>query len=216
MIQARALPRPRARARMALGVVVLLGSLAACGIPGDEGPRAIDQEQIPDQGAAAGGAPGDGRTALADLYFTTHDGTRDRLVVVQRQVPAGGSASAPTPSTVLENLLLGTQEGDDPVGDTNLENVVTLIPPQTQLASPPELADGILTVDLNTAINGVQGEGARSAYGQLVCTADALVDVRGVLFSIDGEPVNAPTAGENSGEPLTCDDYANMVAVAAE
>ena len=214
MIHARALPRPRSRARGALAVVVLLGSLAACGIPGDEGPRAIDQEQIPDEGAAANGAPGDGRTALADLYF--NDGTRDRLVVVQRQVPAGGSASAPTPSTVLENLLLGTQEGDDPVGDTNLENVVTLIPPQTQLASPPELTGGILTVDLNTAINGVQGEGARSAYGQLVCTADALVEVRGVLFAIDGEPVNAPTAGENSSEPLTCDHYANMVAISAE
>src|SRR5690606_32473771 len=131
MIHARALPRPRSRARGALAIVVVLGSLAACGIPGDEGPRAIDQEQIPDQGAAVDGSPGDGRTALADLYF--NDGTRDRLVVVQRKVPAGGSASAPTPSTVLENLLLGTQEGDDPVGDTDLDNVVTLIPPQTQL-----------------------------------------------------------------------------------
>ena len=70
--------------------------------------------------------------------------------------------------------------------------------------------------DENPAINGVQGEGARPAYGQLVCTADALVEVRGVLFAIDGEPVNAPTAGENSSEPLTCDHYANMVAISAE
>ncbi|MDD9370690.1 MAG: GerMN domain-containing protein [Acidimicrobiales bacterium] len=200
---------PRRRTALAC-LLVLLGASAACGIPGDDGPRAIDREQIPANSGADSDGAGDGRTALADLYFATPGDTIDNLVIVRREVPAGSSTS-PTPSTVLENLLLGPQDDDDPVGDVNLENVVTLIPPETQLASPPELDDGILTVDLNSAINGVQGEGARSAYAQLVCTADALAEVRGVRFTIDGEPVNAPTAGENSSAPLTCESYANRV-----
>jgi spore germination protein GerM len=202
------------RRRALAGAIVLLGVSAACGIPGDDGPRTIDQEQIPDDGAVDNGSAGDGRTALADLYFATPGDTIDNLVIVQREVPADGS---PTPSTVLENLLLGKQEGDQPGDGHDLDNIVTLIPPQTQLASPPDLgAGGILTVDLNSAINGVQAEGARTAYGQLVCTADALDEVEGVVFTIDGEPVSAPTAGENSSDPLTCDSYASLVAPTEE
>jgi spore germination protein GerM len=208
---------PSRRRRALAGLLLLLGAPAACGIPGDDGPRAIDQEQIPDDGAVDEGADGDGRTVLADLYFATPGDTIDNLVVVQREVPAGSSQSSPTPSTVLENLLLGKQEGDQPDDGQDLDNIVTLIPPQTQLASPPDLgAGGILTVDLNSAINGVQAEGARTAYGQLVCTADALDEVEGVVFTIDGEPVNAPTAGENSSDPLTCDSYASLVAPSQE
>ncbi len=205
--------RATSRRRTALAcIAALFGAAAACGIPGDDAPRGIDQEQIPDQGAVDGAGTGEGRTVPADLYFTR----LDDLVVVRREVPAGGSPSSPTPSTVLENLLLGKQEGDEPVVDDDLDNIVTLIPPQTTLASSPELADGILTVDLNSAINGVQGEGARLAYGQLVCTADALDEVEGVLFTIDGESVNAPTAGENSSRPLTCESYAPLVGASDE
>jgi spore germination protein GerM len=193
---------------------VLTAAAAGCGIPGDEGPRAIDKEQIPDSGDVAEGGGSDGRTVLADLYFTSSD-DGFRLVVVQREVPTGGSSPAPTPSTVLENLLAGKQDDDQPAGGDHAD-ITTLIPPQTQLASPPLLAGGILTIDLNSAINGVQGEGARVAYGQLVCTADALDEVQGVRFTIDGEPVNAPTAGENSSEPLTCESYAPLVEEAPE
>lgn len=190
-------------------LAVLLGASAACGIPGDDSPRPIDQEQIPAAGTDDPGGADDGNTAVADLYFATPGDTAQRLVPVRREVPAG-SQSAPTPSTVLENLLLGKREDDQPVGEDDIANIVTLIPPQTQLASPPELTDGVLTVDLNNAINFVQAEGAQTAYGQLVCTADALDEVEGVLFTIDGGPVSAPTAGENSSEPLTCDDYAGL------
>jgi spore germination protein GerM len=195
---------------------VLLGLATACGIPADEGPRAIDNEQIPDDGDAATGETGEGRTVLADLYFTSFDGSRDNLMRVEREVPTGSSSSTPTPSTVLENLLDGTDDAvDQPVGD-DPGNTVTKIPPDTALASPPELVDGILTVDLNGVVNDVQGEGARLAYGQMVCTAEALDEVEGVMFTIEGEPVNAPTDGANSSDPLTCDSYANLFAGAGE
>ena len=189
---------PRRRTALAC-LLFLLCASAACGIPGDDGPRAIEPRADPRHQRGQTRRGGDGRTALADLYFATPGDTIDNLVIVRREVPAGSSTS-PTPSTVLENLLLGPQDDDDPVGDVNLENVVTLIPPETQLASPPELDDGILTVDLNSAINGVQGEGARSAYAQLVCTADALAECPGVS-SRSRRAGHAPTAGENSSGP---------------
>jgi spore germination protein GerM len=203
MIRARARARARAGAALAFA---LLGTAAACGIPADDGPRAISEQQIPDEGSVDTGDTSEGRTVRADLYFASDIGT---LVTVRREVPSGGSATTPTPSTVLENLLAGTDpERDEPVGDPG--DIVSQIPPDTRLATRPELEGGILTVDLNGAINGVQGEGARLAYGQMVCTADALDEVDGVRFTIDGEPVNAPTDTQNSSDPVTCDSYANL------
>jgi spore germination protein GerM len=200
------------RARAALAAVLLLvGGAAACGIPADDTPRAISQEQVPDDLESEGDVADDGQTLLADLYFTRFDDSRDNLVTVEREVPTGGSSSTPTPATVLEALLAGVQD-DDP----GAEDIVTKIPADTALVGQPDLVDGVLTVDLNSAISGVQGDGARLAYGQMVCTADALDEVRGVLFAIEGQPVQAPTgAGETSDAPLTCESYANLRETAA-
>ncbi len=196
----------RARAALAAVVLLLVGWAAACGIPADDTPRAISQEQVPDDLDSEGDIADDGQTLLADLYFTRFDGSRDNLVSVEREVPTGGSSSTPTPATVLEALLAGVQD-DDP----GAEDIVNKIPADTALVGQPDLVDGVLTVDLNSAISGVQGDGARLAYGQMVCTADALDEVRGVLFAIEGQPVQAPTgAGETSDAPLTCESYANL------
>jgi spore germination protein GerM len=195
------------RARAALPAVLLLvAGAAACGIPADDGPRAISQEQAPDDLTGDDAVTDDGQTLLADLYFARFDGSRDNLVAVEREVPTGGSSSTPTPSTVLDVLLSGVQDDDE-----DASNIVSKIPADTALASPPQLAGGVLTVDLNSAISGVQGDGARLAYGQMVCTADALDEVTSVLFSVEGEPVQAPNGeGETSSNPLTCDSYANL------
>lgn len=192
----------------ALSVALLLaGGTAACGIPADDAPRSITQDQtddvVPDAPVTS-----DGRTLLVDLYFTRFDGSRDKIVPLERAVPTGGSSSRPTPATVLETLLGGSTEAD-----RDEHNVVTKIPDGTVLDGQPELdADGVLTVNLTDAINGVQSDGARLAYGQMVCTADDLDEVDGVRFTVDGQPVQAPTGdGDTSGEPLTCESYANLI-----
>ena len=82
------------------------------------------------------------------------------------------------------------------------------IPADTALAAQPELQAGILSVDLDSGMSGIQGDGARLAYGQIVCTADALEGVEGVLFTIEGEPVQPPNGqGETGSAPLTCAAY---------
>ncbi len=129
------------------------------------------------------------------------------LTTVELEVPTGGESGLPTPATVLDALLSGvpTDEAIDP-------GVVTKIPPDTALASQPDLLNGILTVDLDSGISGVQGDGARLAFGQMVCTVDALDGVEGVVFEIEGDPVNPLVGdGETSSAPLTCDEYDNLL-----
>lgn len=199
----------RTRARRVAATVALAAGLVAggCGIPADDGPRDISQDQLPatstpvDVGA-------EGQALAVDLWFTRFDGSRDVLTTVSEEVPTGGESGQPTPATVLDALLSGVPDepGNDP-------SVVTKIPANTALASQPVLRSGILTIDLDRGISGVQGDGARLAYGQMVCTTDALDGVDGVLFSIDGAPVQPPNGqGETGGAPLTCAAYDNVAA----
>jgi spore germination protein GerM len=194
------------RARAILGVVLLAVGAAACGIPADDGPRAITQDQRPAELESDSEVTSGGQTLVTDLYFTRFDGSRHNLVPIERAVVTGGSSSRPTPATVLEALLAGVPD------DEQASDLVTRIPADTALDGPPDLdSTGVLTVYLSAAISGVQGDGARLAYGQLVCTADALDEVRSVRFAVDGQPVQAPTGeGETSNAPLTCDSYDNL------
>jgi spore germination protein GerM len=197
------------RTRTVALAMLVTGLAAGCGIPADEGPRAVPDEKLPenvDDGVAAA----DGETMLADLYFTRFDGERggDVLVTIERAVPTSGSSSTPTPATVLQALLAGVLDDDE-----GADRIVTKIPANTDLASQPELVGSVLTVDLNSAISGVQGDGALFAYGQMACTADALDEVGAVRFTVEGESVAPPAGdGESSAGPLTCDSYANLLA----
>lgn len=191
-------------ARRALLALLAVLPVAACGIPADDAPREISQDQVPDTPEDTADVDGDGQSRSVDLWFSRFDGDRDVLTPVQEPVTAGESG-LPTPAVVLDRLLGGVP------ADAGAERVVTWIPPDTSLAAQPELRSGILTVDLDSGISGIQGVGARLAYGQMVCTADALEGVDGVVFTIEGEPVQAPTGeGEAGSAPLTCTAYDNL------
>ena len=186
----------------ALAVLVGLAVAAsACGIPADDGPRAITDDGAPDDLETEIEVDG-GQAAMVDLYFTRFDGERDTLVAVPREVPTAGS-SVPAPATVLDALFAGATPAD-----TTDFGAATKIPDATALASQPELAGRVLTIDLNDASSRVQNEGALLAFGQMVCTAEALSGVDGVRFTREGERLDAPNGdGEATTRPLTCADY---------
>jgi spore germination protein GerM len=204
--------RPPARRRgvhaAVLGAAALgTAVLGACGIPADSEPRAITEEQIPDTTTTTPDVGEEGQTRLVELYFTRFDGSRDVLTTVEHEVPTGGESGRPTPATVLEALLSGV-----PTDDAADPTIVTKIPDDTSLASQPELNGGTLTVDLDDGIRGVQGNGARLAFGQMVCTVNLLDGVEGVVFEIEGDPVFPPMGdGETSSAPLTCASYDNLL-----
>jgi spore germination protein GerM len=196
--------RPPAAALAAATLAAVL--VAACGVPTDEQPRAISREQAPDLDEGKDGtSPAVTRPAM--LYLTRTDGTTNYLVPVQVQVPVGTSSAAPTPGTALETLLAYV-----PNDDLRDQGFTSRIPPNTALASTPELdEDGVLVVNLNSNIDNVQAEGSRLAFGQIVCTAMAFDEVKAVRFEVEGQPRAAPKGdGEASTEPVTCTSYDNL------
>lgn len=202
------------KCRRAAGLVlVLTGAAAACGIPADDSPRAVTDRAMPEELDDAIGNL-DGQRTRTVIFFSRFDDDRgDILVPTEREVPAGGPSGQPTPGTVLEALFAGVE--DD--GDTG-ERLVTKVPADTDLASQPQLAaDGTLTIDLNSAISGVQSDGAQLAYGQMVCTVTNLERVDQVLFTVDGQPTWPPTGeGVSSDGPLSCTSYSSLLAVSAD
>ena len=199
----------RARRLVALVLAAAAATAAGCGITADDEPRAISQEQVPDGNGDSVDNAASGATDNATLYFTRFDGDRTLIVPVEVPVPVEAATSTPDPANVLETLLIGRPEDL-----AAAEGLQTKIPPDTALASPPVLQpDGTLDVDLTSGIFDTQADGARLAYGQIACTADALAGVEAVRFRVEGEPLQAPDGeGQSTELPVTCDSYANLLA----
>jgi len=188
-------------------VAVVAGVAGGCGVPADSKPRAISKEQIPANAGDAASATACAETKPADLYFTSFNGDRTSLVPIKRPVPAG-KGQTPEAGTVLEALFEGP-----PVGAAAAASLRTAIPPKTALNSEPRLdSNSVLTVDLNDAILGVRADGARLAFGQIVCTSDALAGVDRVRIEVQGRPQPMTMGnGEATSDPVSCQSYDNLL-----
>jgi spore germination protein GerM len=204
----RPVASPAARRLVAALVALALAGAAGCGIPADDHPRAISKDQIPGQAGEGQSESTAVETQPATLYFTARDGDHSLLVPVERPVPVGSSSPTLVPANVLETLLSGA-----PSAAEEDRGLGTAIPAGTATLGTPEVdSRGILNVDLNDNIFQVQGEASALAWGQIVCTADALGQVDGVRFSVEGEPQQPPMGDlEASDGPVTCDDYTNLL-----
>jgi spore germination protein GerM len=182
-----------------LAAAALVVGASGCGIPTDSSPRAISRENVPDDRVdATTETTGPLATVTAPIYLVQSP-EDPRLVRVDREVPAGGSPAGPDPATVLETLLSAT-----PNEREQAEGITNLIPQETRLASQPELARGTLVIDLTRAIFGIEGENQRAAFGQIVCTADALDGVDSVRFQVAGEPTEVQVDSGATDGPVTC------------
>ncbi len=201
--------RPVRAALAAALVVLVLGVAGGCGVRPDSKPRAISKEQIPSDAETGAASTAGAETQPARLYFTYFDGQSTELVPVEQPVPVGSASQTPVAATVLETLFEGPPDTKASGGTT----LRTAIPPKTALRRQPRLdADGVLTVDLNDAILGVRADGARLAFGQTVCTSDALAGVDSVQIEVQGKPFPVPMGnGEASSEPVSCPSYRNLV-----
>jgi spore germination protein GerM len=183
----------------ALGVV-------GCGIPTDDSPRAISRENVPDEVADDTAEPTASQSTVDTRIYLVQSPDDPRLLAVQRRVPAGSPAAGPDPAAVLETLLTATANPDEQTA-----GITNLIPQDTRLASQPELARGTLVVDLTSEIFDVEGENQRTAFGQIVCTANMLDGVHFVRFLVDGEPTEVQVDSGATGGPVTCaDDYERL------
>lgn len=182
--------------------MVALVALPNCGVPRDGKARAI-AENDPD-GLVQGSPP---PTTLStptgqviNLYFV---GT-DELAKAPR--PAAAPAD---PATVIGMLLGGPTPKEKDSG------LVSSIPPDTQLLGEPVLsADGVLTLDLSSELNGITGASLKEAYAQIVYTATDLPKVASVAFLTEGKPIAVPT-DEGNLDVVGRPDYATLTPAAS-
>jgi spore germination protein GerM len=179
---------------------------AGCGIPTDDGPRAISRENVPDEVVDATTEATASQPTVAARIYLVRSPEDPRLVAVERRVPAGSPATRPDPAAVLETLLRAT-----PNAQERADGVTNLIPQDTRLASQPELARGTLVVDLTSEIFEVEGTNQRAAFGQIVCTANELAGVDSVRFLVQGEARDVQVDSGATGGPVTCaGDYQRL------
>jgi hypothetical protein len=181
-------------------VLVILGfALFACGLPRDNAPRQIADNNVPFQllgpstttpGSNVSGGP------TVQLFFL--DGTQ--LRAVNRSVPTRD------PQAVLNELVKGVTAAD-PAG------ITTAIPKDTQIVGVA--LDGVtLVVTLNSAFLTIAGAEQKNAFGQIVYTATDL-DVTGVRFRVVDSSGNqqdvqpATDVGQKQG-PLTRLDFLSL------
>jgi spore germination protein GerM len=188
----------------ALAVVAL--GVVGCGIPTDDSPRAISSENVPDDVADDTTEPTPSQSTVGAPIYLVQSPDDPRLVDVQRPVPASSPAANPDPAAVLETLLTATASPEE-----QADGITNLIPPDTRLASQPELARGTLVVDLTNEIFEIEGENQRAAFGQIVCTANRLDGVHFVRFLVAGEPTEVQVDSGATGGPVTCaNDYERL------
>jgi hypothetical protein len=203
-------------------LVAMLGFLAAsCGAgEGAESAGPVPTDQPVDVGTTSGSAtastvdegsatetvpPPDGGeepqgTVTYQVWFTTGES----LHVVKRT-----QAATPRVGTAaVEALLEGPESFETETG------LGTAIPRGTQLLGL-EIEDAIAFVDLTSEFES--GGGSFSMFlrlAQVVCTLDQFPTVKGVLFKLDGEPVDV-FSGEGIvlDHPVGCSDYEDFLPV---
>jgi spore germination protein GerM len=198
----------RKRLRSAALAAVVLGAVG-CGIPTDDEPRAISSESVPDDVVDDTTESTASQPAINVPIYLVRSPEDPRLVDVERSVQAGSPAAGADPAAVLEALLTAT-----PNPQEQADGITNLVPQDTRLASQPELARGTLVVDLTSEIfDDVEGENQRAAFGQIVCTANALEGVNFVRFLVEGEPTGVQADSGATDGPVTCaDDYERLLA----
>jgi spore germination protein GerM len=89
---------------------------------------------------------------------------------------------------VLNALFAGPTQAEAASG------LQTAVPAQTKVLSTT-IANGVATVNLNSAFSQVVGPAQIQAAAQIVYTATGLAGVSGVTFAIGGQAVAVPVSG---------------------
>ncbi len=182
----------RSRIALVASVAMLVASVAACGIPVDEAPRAV----VPVQAQETGSESNTGGGAMTSYVFLTKN---DHLVAVTRAVVDR------TPTSVVKALLASVPKGAVASG------VISQIPAGTQLRSVKDGDDGVTVVDLDSTFDGVIGQARQQAIAEFTFTLTELEGVGRVAFAVAGAPVqvSSPTRGDVSS--VTVCDFVSLL-----
>lgn len=177
----------------------LLGALAvvaaACGIPAEPDANRIEPSDVPfgllKEETTTTVVPEGEPTSIFLL-------TRDRLIAVDRSVPADADLA-----DLLERVVAGPTKEERSLGITSAVPVGTV--------ATVDASRGVATVDLNASFSDIRSSDQLLALAQIVYTLTDQPGIGGVSFRLEGEPVKVPLAGGTLREgPLSRDDFAAL------
>lgn len=177
-----------------------LGALAACGVPNESEPRALEADEVPEELASGATtsttAPDpDAPSRQVEIWFLADELLQPEFRELEVGEGAAGAVAA---------LLDGTTEEERAAG------VSSSIPAGTELLGT-ELEGDRLTVELSEEFNTVAGSELRNAVAQIVYTATGYPDVGRVRFRVDGDLVDVPVAGGGTESVVTRSEYESLV-----
>ena len=192
------------RARAGVVALAVLVVLAGCGVPTGGAPETIAPSDIPY------GLTAPARTsAPAPSSPARQDRPRIYLVDDDVLVPTGREVTGATVRQRLDDLL-GQLAAGPTAGERDAQ-LATALPPGVTL-TVGKIAGDLVTVEVSGAAEAPSGQQSRRAVGQIVLTATSLPQVRAVVLTLGGEPIEAPLpSGELTTDPLTAADYSPLL-----
>lgn len=174
-------PIARRLPRAAVGSVMSLLLIAACGLRPDSGPREIKPVDGPTTTAAIPNAASQSRTgARIYLIDAATDAELPRLAAVRRDVAA-------TPAARLNALFEGVS------AEERVERLRTAIPPGAKLLSAEVRSNGRrVVVDVSEEFLAATDEVLTDAVAQIVYTASELDGVVDVQIYVAGRRLDLP------------------------
>ncbi len=185
----------------ALGcAVALVGTLGACGVSAQSGPKTIARADVPfDLARRAQTMPPTTSTNgpySYDLYFVSGE----RLRPVTRT-----AKSQPSATTTLRELLRGPDQSESE------EGLRTVLAPDVSVQQV-KVVHGLATVALDdTEASRISNDERALGIAQLVYTATAIPGVARVRFEVGGSSTEVPRGdGSLSSRPVTRADYPDV------
>lgn len=203
--------RPRTTPARRLVTLLLVAAVASgsCGVGTQDRPELLAADDVPDNlldpnPPTTTTVPDDAAVTRVRVYFleTTADG-ETRLAPVEREIPLDqlGDLGARL------NLLLQ----QPPTPEEAEQGYSSNIPPDTVVNDTTVIASRELAVvDLSPEFFDIQGQGQRSAFAQVVCTAVDAPAISRVQFTIDGEPRSALLGDGTQQRTVSCADYPGL------
>lgn len=179
---------------------------AACGLPGDEDVRSIDQDTVPYdllEVESSGDPPAANHGPVSALVPVTFWVTADeRLVPVETE----GSCSE-SPAELARRLLTELALGPDV--SARAAGLSSALPPDSELALIA-LVGGTAEVEVESGT--ISADLLPLAMGQVVLSLTSAPGVEYVVLQSSGETVEVPLpGGPLAARPVSADDYAPLL-----
>jgi spore germination protein GerM len=193
--------------RRAVLLLALVG-LAACGIPLDDETQSIADDAVPfellDEAATtttSTTAPPGSTTAAPEtvhLYLVRNDRIERR------------TRSVPAPTGIEERLEM---LADVVLAADTEAGYRSAVPPGAFTANQPAPRGGVATVDVSAEFTAVPTKEQVLAFAQITYTLTDLPGIGQVIFTQNGEPINAvDDEGVSVSGPVTEDTYRDLFA----